>query len=263
MNPFGSLSVFLTEGGPIVTVILAVFAVGAALAAERAVAVVSATRARPHRLVAEAMGMIDRNNVTSALELCRGSQSIASAPLAEIVSEVVAPSGPVAHERLRERADHALSLRTLPLAKRIDLLSTAANTVTLLGLLGTVIGLRHAFAPGGSVAAGAGTALVGAGIARALQATALGIVAAIPLLLAQSFLRSRIEDAVADARAAAESLIVVLVKRARAEEAVRAALARERGRAARAPVRPPAAAPEPAAAAADAAPERTSAVVVR
>lgn len=227
------LSVLLTEGGPVAYLILAVFAGGAALAVERAIAVLAATRARPQRLAADVLALIERHDVTGACELCRNGRSIASATLAGVLSEVLAPSGPIVEERLRERADHALSLRAMPAARRLDLLSTIANTATLLGLFGTVVGLRDALAPGAGGAAG-GAAALNAGIARALQATALGIVAAIPLLLAQSYLRARVEDAVGEARATAEGLIVLLVKRARAEEAARAVLAREKGRYARA-----------------------------
>ncbi len=239
MNPISTLTVFLTEGGPVTYVISATFLVGAVLAVERAIAVVSATRQRPHHLVAETMGMIDRNNVTGALELCRGSGTIAGASLAEVLAESVAPSGPIVEERLRERGEHALSLRAMLASKRIDLLSTVANTATMLGLLGTVVALADVLGPsgGGAAAPAIGAAggalsasLLNAGIARALSTTALGIVAAIPLLLAQSFLRSRIEEAVCDARAASESLASVLVKRSRAEEAARAVLAREKGR---------------------------------
>lgn len=254
MNPISFLSVFLTEGGPVALVMAGVFLAGAAVAVERFLVVHAATKTRPQRLVAESLELIDRHDVTSAHELCRGTHGLAAAPLSEVLGEVLTPSGPIIEERLRERADHALSLSAVPVSKRIDLLSTIANTTTLLGLLGTVLGLRDAFGPGAAAAgaAVAGAALPSAGISHALQATAFGIVAAIPLLLAQSYFRSRIEDGVGDARAAAENLIVVLVKRTRAEESARAVLAKERGRYVREA--------EPATAAAS---ERRTAVVVR
>jgi biopolymer transport protein ExbB/TolQ len=268
MEAISVLSVFLTEGGPITLVIFAVFIGGAAIAIERMIAVVSATREPPRRLATEALAMIDRNNVTGALELCRGSRTIAGATLAEVLDEAASNPSALTEQRLLERTEHSLALQTMPVSKRIDLLSTIANAATLLGLLGTVLALRQTLVPGPTAAAGAAgaaaaSALLGAGIARALQSTALGIVAALPLLVAQSLLRSRIETALGEAREAADSIASVLVKRARAEEAARSVLAREKSRHVRA--RDPEVAPamQPAAAASAAAAPPRATVVVR
>jgi biopolymer transport protein ExbB/TolQ len=74
------------------------------------------------------------------------------------------------------------------LETRTHYLATFANIATLLGLLGTIIGLIQAF----TAVAGADPAekadLLSASISVAMNTTAFGLVAAIPLILIHSYL---------------------------------------------------------------------------
>ena len=77
------------------------------------------------------------------------------------------------------------------LEKRTHYLATFANIATLLGLLGTIMGLIEAF----SAVAGAGPAekanLLSASISVAMNTTAFGLMVAIPLLLAHAFMQTK------------------------------------------------------------------------
>jgi len=77
------------------------------------------------------------------------------------------------------------------LEKRTHYLATFANIATLLGLLGTIMGLTEAF----SAVAGAGPAekanLLSASISVAMNTTAFGLMVAIPLLLAHAFMQTK------------------------------------------------------------------------
>lgn len=213
MNPLLAISAFLAEGGPVMYLIGVVFVAGVGLAVERVFALHSATRSRNPNLVPEMLAKIDRDEVRGAFELCRSASGVLAGTLAEVLGTAAAPSGPLRIERLRERAEQALTLRLAALEERTDLLATGANTTTMLGLLGTVVGLMQAFGPGAQVG-------FTSTVSSSLHATAFGIVAALPLLLAQSYLRSRIDSAAGEARGAAEQLIVALARRARAEQAL-------------------------------------------
>jgi biopolymer transport protein ExbB/TolQ len=82
------------------------------------------------------------------------------------------------------------------LEKRTGYLSMLANVATLLGLLGTIMGLIDAFGAVATAAASEKAALLSAAIAVAMNATAFGLVAAIPLLMASSYLQSQTSEIV-------------------------------------------------------------------
>ncbi len=77
------------------------------------------------------------------------------------------------------------------LEKRTPYLATLANIATLLGLLGTIIGLIQAFTAVASADPAEKAALLSSSIAVAMNTTAFGLVAAIPLLLVHSMLQSK------------------------------------------------------------------------
>ena len=71
--------------------------------------------------------------------------------------------------------------------ERTHYLATLANIATLLGLLGTIIGLIDAFTAVSTADPAQKAELLSASIAVAMNTTAFGLVAAIPLLLLHSF----------------------------------------------------------------------------
>lgn len=78
-------------------------------------------------------------------------------------------------------------------SRRIPWLATIASTAPLLGLFGTVLGIMQSFT---GIASGSGSsniAAVAPGIADALLATAAGLAAAIPAVIAYNVFTSRIE----------------------------------------------------------------------
>lgn len=86
----------------------------------------------------------------------------------------------------------AISTETKSLEKNLFILSTVVSLAPFLGLLGTVWGILLTFAElqaGG--AASANTAIMG-GLAMALGTTVLGLVVAIPALIAYNYLKARV-----------------------------------------------------------------------
>jgi biopolymer transport protein ExbB/TolQ len=229
MGPVPSIAGVVSEGGPILLPIAALFLAGVAIAVERALAIAAAGRGVPRGLVHEAVARIEHGGAASASDLCRGLPALVPSTLARVLREAATTDGPLGADRLRERSEESISLGAIRLSRRLDLLSTAANVSTLAGLLVTVLGLRGALGAGLSGGAGA-SAVMGAGVSQALVATGFGIAAAIPLLLAQTYLRGRIDALVSDARAASSEVIDALVKERRVGEAAKRAMAEGRAR---------------------------------
>ncbi len=77
------------------------------------------------------------------------------------------------------------------LEKRTHYLATFANIATLLGLLGTIIGLIKAFTAVSNADPAEKADLLSASISVAMNTTAFGLMVAIPLLLIYTVLQSK------------------------------------------------------------------------
>ena len=77
------------------------------------------------------------------------------------------------------------------LEKRTHYLATFANIATLLGLLGTIIGLIKAFTAVAAANPAEKADLLSASISVAMNTTAFGLMAAIPLLLVHALLQTK------------------------------------------------------------------------
>ena len=76
------------------------------------------------------------------------------------------------------------ALKELPrIEKRTGYLSMLGNIATLVGLLGTILGLIHSFAGVAGVDPSMKATLLAKGISEAMNCTAFGLIVAIPALL--------------------------------------------------------------------------------
>lgn len=96
-----------------------------------------------------------------------------------------------------ENVEHALR-RTCQnemtsLEQMVPFLATVGSTSPFIGLFGTVVGIMNAFAKIGAEGS-ANLATVAPGIAEALVATAAGLLAAIPAVIAYNFFSTRIKS---------------------------------------------------------------------
>ena len=88
-------------------------------------------------------------------------------------------------------------METLPrLEKRTQYLATLANVSTLLGLLGTIIGLIAAFTAVANADPAEKASLLSQSISVAMNTTAFGLMSAIPLLLAHAVLQTKTNEIV-------------------------------------------------------------------
>lgn len=90
--------------------------------------------------------------------------------------------------------------------KRLSFLATVASNAPFIGLFGTVLGIIRAFKDLSTNIAEASSAVMG-GIAEALIATAVGLLVAIPAVIAFNMLKGRVKDIADDGNLLAATLL--------------------------------------------------------
>jgi biopolymer transport protein ExbB/TolQ len=118
--------------------------------------------------------------------------------------------------RRREDIDAAMEegmMEIVPrLEKRTHYIATFANVITLVGLLGTIMGLIKGFTAVAQVNPAEKAEMLSASISIAMNNTAFALMVAIPFLLIHSFLQSRASEIV-DSMEAAKITFLNLVQR--------------------------------------------------
>lgn len=131
--------------------------------------------------------LIMKDRINEAVALC---ERFRNKPVARVVRE-----GLVRAHQPEELIEHGLQIAVSEAAEKIQartsFLATIANVATLLGLLGTIIGLVQSFEAVGSANPQMRSALLANGISTAMNATMLGLGIAIPCMVAYSFLMNR------------------------------------------------------------------------
>jgi biopolymer transport protein ExbB/TolQ len=118
------------------------------------------------------------NNIDGAIQVCNAAKEAA-------VARVIKAGLSMANKTEIEiqNAIEEASLEVVPLVTRfLPAISSMANIATLLGLLGTIIGLIDAFGALESAAPDQRQQMLSAGIAIAMNTTAFGLIVAIPTL---------------------------------------------------------------------------------
>ena len=175
---------FFQTGGTFMYPILIVLALGLAIAIERFVYILR-TQGQTKKVWTQLVPMLKAQDYVRATKL---TESV-NTPLSTMLNYGFARKHANATREGIESAMEEGIMEVMPeLEQRTHYLATFANIATLLGLLGTIIGLIQAF----TAVAGADPAekadLLSASISVAMNTTAFGLVAAIPLILVHSFL---------------------------------------------------------------------------
>jgi biopolymer transport protein ExbB/TolQ len=151
--------------------------------------------------------LVMANNIDRAIKLCNAAPA-AALPKVVKAGLTRANKGEVEIQN----ALHEAQLEVVPqIMKRTNSLPGLANVATLLGLLGTIIGLIQAFDALESVSVEMRQEVLSQGIALAMNTTAFGLIIAIPALLAHLFLSGmtkKIVDEIDQHSAKLENLLV-------------------------------------------------------
>lgn len=113
-------------------------------------------------------------------------------------------------EEIQLKMDEVLVETSHQLDKNTSFLGMIANVSTLLGLLGTIVGMIEAFSALGATSAAERSALLARGISLAMYATAYGLIVAIPALAAYAVLQNRSQKLMEDLNKGAMKLYIWL-----------------------------------------------------
>ena len=102
--------------------------------------------------------------------------------------------GPAQHRSLAKAIQWAASRERQHNDRGLTFLATVGSSAPFIGLFGTVVGIINTF-QGIGIAGNASLAVVGPGMAEALIATAVGLLAAIPASVAYNVFAARVEEA--------------------------------------------------------------------
>jgi len=181
---------FFTTGGLFMYPILMVFAVGLAIAIERYITLTMVTR-RNRRVWEQVQPLLDQGQFDEAREVTTEDQSTIS----QVLSMGLSLQGAVYRREDIEIAMEESMMGIVPrLEKRTPYVALASSIATLLGLLGTIMGLIQAFTAVANANPAEKADLLSASISVAMNTTAFGLMVAIPLLVIHAILTSKTGD---------------------------------------------------------------------
>ena len=183
---------FFQSGGVFMYPILLVLAIGAAIAIERYIYLTFA-RARNKGVWKRVLPLLESGKYDAAREAVMHSDAAVSRILGYGLNRAE-------HRGSGDEIQMAMEeglLEFVPrLEKRTHYLATLANIATLLGLLGTIIGLTEAFSTVSAADPGDKANLLSASISIAMNTTAFGLMVAIPLLLIHAVMQTKTSELV-------------------------------------------------------------------
>jgi len=192
--------------------ILIVFAIGAAIATERYVTL-DRIRRKNESMWNRLQPALNDGKFDEARELANSDDSTVS----RLLSMGLARQGAVRRREDIEIAMEESMMEIIPqLEKRTAYVGLASSVATLLGLLGTIVGLIQAFTAVANANPAEKADLLSASISVAMNTTAFGLIAAIPLIVTHSVLTAKtgeIVDGLEMASVKALNVITAMAKR--------------------------------------------------
>ena len=177
---------FIVEGGVFMYVILTVWGFALAVALERFKKLSYTYDVDGPSFMNELQRYILSNDIQGAIRVCSGS----AAALPRVIKNGLkrASQGP---EQVQNAID-ATALEVIPkIEMRLPYLQLAANLSTLFGLLGTIQGLIQSFSAVSAADPTQKAEVLAKGIAVAMNTTALGLTAAISIMMVHAFLSAK------------------------------------------------------------------------
>ncbi|MCG6909773.1 MAG: MotA/TolQ/ExbB proton channel family protein [Deltaproteobacteria bacterium] len=176
---FYSMISFFQRGGMFMYPIMLVFAVGMAIAIERMIQL-NRVRNANSKIWGRLQPLLSKGQFEKAREIVSKDKS----SVAQMLSMGLARQGAVRRREDIEIAMEESMMEIIPqLEKRTPYVALLSNIATLLGLLGTIMGLIQAFTAVANANPAEKADLLSASISVAMNTTAFGLMSAIPLLL--------------------------------------------------------------------------------
>ena len=196
----GNVAGTIYTGGPLVAVLMGLTIIAITYVIERQLSINKAKgKGDPAAFIKRIQAHLEQGDIDGALAECdqqRGSiANIVRAGLSRYQQVENDPQYDPEKKlaEVQRSIDEATNLETPLLEKNLVMLSTVASTSTMIGLLGTTLGMIRAFAAlgaGGSVSA----QQLSVGISEALYNTAGGLIAAIISIFAFNFFTTKVDN---------------------------------------------------------------------
>ncbi len=218
MNTFQTAVKFFQDCGLFIYPSILIMALGVAIAIERFV-FLSKARNQNRKVWSQVLPMLQKGQFRDAQGVTANSDAAVGKIVHYGLDRMQSPGR-------REDFDAAMEegmMEIVPrLEKRTHYIATFANVITLVGLLGTIIGLIKGFTAVAQVNPAEKAELLSASISIAMNNTAFALMVAIPFLLIHAFLQAKTSEIV-DGLEAAKISFLNLVQRIRAEQAAASA----------------------------------------
>jgi len=211
MDFFYSIVRFFASGGVFMYPILIVFAVGVAVAIERYVTLSRVTQ-QNQNIWDRVQPLLSEGQFDKAREITGKDESTIS----QVLNMGLSLQGAVRRREDIEIAMEESMMEIVPrLEKRTPYVALASSIATLLGLLGTIMGLIQAFTAVANANPAEKADLLTASISVAMNTTAFGLMVAIPLLITHVVLTSKTGEIVDSLEMASVKALNVISKRAK------------------------------------------------
>jgi biopolymer transport protein ExbB len=209
MGFISRIAKFFEDGGTFMAPIAVVAVIAIAIAIERYLYLTWA-RNRNQALWKQVEPLLGAGNFRGAAQAA--SQS--SAAIGQILTYGLARIQSAKRRDDVEKAMEESLMGIVPrLEKRTHYLATFANLSTLLGLLGTVMGLIQAFSAVATVNPAEKANLLSASISEAMNCTAFGLMTAVPLLVIHAVLQTKTTELIDSLEMASVKFLNSIVER--------------------------------------------------
>ena len=206
-----SIVSFFSTGGLFMYPILIVFAVGVAIAAERYITLTLVTN-KNQVVWEQVQPLLSEGEFEKAREMTSEDGSTIS----QVLNMGLSLQGAVRRREDIEIAMEESMMEIVPrLEKRTPYVALASSIATLLGLLGTIMGLIQAFTAVANANPAEKADLLSASISVAMNTTAFGLMVAIPLLIVHAILTSKTGDIIDSLEMATVKALNVFSRRAK------------------------------------------------
>lgn len=198
-------------GGPWMIPIIIGSMISVTLIIERTIVLFFRYSLNTDEFVGRIIGYLEEKNFSKAIEQCNVE---GTHPLSSVLKSGLMKANE--SDKDIQRAMEAATMNVVPrVTKRTNYLSMLANVSTLMGLLGTIMGLIDCFEAVKNADAAAKQEALSAGISVAMFTTAGGLIAAIPSIIAFAVLQNRQNEIVGTLEAKATDLFNYLSARNR------------------------------------------------
>jgi biopolymer transport protein ExbB/TolQ len=190
MDFFTKIAIAFNHGGFWMWPIAAFQLVSIAIVVERSIALFKNRKTNQQEFVKTLEDNVRRGEIQVVINKAQAARAENPVALA-VVAGAQAAMGFGGKDEIQGKMDEVLLHENSLLDKRVGYLSMLGNVATLTGLLGTITGMIKSFAAVSQANPADKAALLSAGISEAMNATAYGLIVAIPALIAFAILQNR------------------------------------------------------------------------